>query len=258
MTDDNGDVWRSDAVLNAGGNVVQPSLYTSVAYTFDSAPETAQYTAVLNTERYGALSYSIPISGNGVYEVQLLVVETWHQGVTTRVFHVDVQGTRALSNVNMVVDEGFQHPYLLRVPVVVTDGSLAITVQLSSAPGSPEPPALYGIILYKDVVVPVLPDRRWRRDAVEAHHAAVVHSIAAQDGYVEHASWASGTGIVVFAIAILATTAAVVIVTMRRASIAGAAVRSAMNDIAGGDGAELHLHSPACADERDFLQEDLA
>jgi hypothetical protein len=251
VTDGNGNVWRTDAAFSAGGDAVRPSKYITVAYDFSSAPETAQYTAVLNMERYGSLSYSIPISGKGTYEVQLLVAETWHQGVTARVFNVDVQGTRALSNVNMIVDNGFQHPYLLRVPVTVTDVSSAITVQLTRAAGSPEPPAVYGIVLFKDVAVPVVPNRR-RRDAAETHYAEADRSVASPEGYAEQASWASG---VAFAVAIVATTAAVVVVTRRRASIVRGTVHTATKDDTDMDATGLHLSTSVGGVDRDYLRE---
>jgi len=153
VTDGNGNVWRSDASMNPGGGTVRPRTYRSVNYNYVFAPEVAQYTAVLEYERYGDLTYSIPISGNGVYEVELLVVESWHNRADKREFNVDVQGTRVFSNVNMWVAVGFQKPYFLITRTEVTDGSRAITVQISRG-NLPEIGAVYGITLRQGRVPP--------------------------------------------------------------------------------------------------------
>ena len=153
MTDSDGAVWRSDAAFNAGGGTIAPLDYMGdLTYDYSYASETQRYAAVLARERFGfgsGLLYSIPISGNGDYMVQLLVVESWHNFNFARTFHVNVQGTRVISNVNMVADVGFRKPYFLTVPVVVTDGSSSITVQLTNA-GTAQPPAIYGIVLLRD------------------------------------------------------------------------------------------------------------
>jgi len=150
VVDTHGDVWRSDAALGSGGNTVQPANFVLVDLDFTNTPEAASYTAILNSERYGDLVYVLPIAGNGLYMIQLLVVEMWHDTPAARQFHIDVQGSRAHSDVNVYQSSGFQVPVLIPTLVHVQDGASTITVALSRAVGSPEPPALYGIVLLRE------------------------------------------------------------------------------------------------------------
>jgi hypothetical protein len=146
--DSKGNVWQSDASLEPGGLVVQPYKHTPVEYDFSLAPETSTLVAVLFTERYGdELVYHLPITRNGQYAVQLLLVESWHANVTTRVFDVDVQGSRAFTNVSIVRESGLQRPFLKTAVVRVNDNASRITVVLRRSSGSSEPPAISGLVL---------------------------------------------------------------------------------------------------------------
>ncbi len=77
---------------------------------------------------YNDFSYAIPVS-NGLYTVTLKFAEIQYSGVGQRVFNVSLNGTRVLSNFDLVAQGAFFTPLDRSFPVTVTDGTIRINAQ---------------------------------------------------------------------------------------------------------------------------------
>jgi len=148
VTDTVGYTWVTDADLAPGGLTVRPSLYTPVFL----APNDLSLTlgAVLETERWssqvvGNVVYQLPVPSSGTYQVELLFSEMWHPSAGARKFHVDIQGQRVFSDVDVFAEAGFQTPIVKTAAVNVVDTDASIVVELVPSANSPEGPAVYSI-----------------------------------------------------------------------------------------------------------------
>jgi len=132
-------VWAMN--LNAGGaQYISPTLDTFRADTYFTTPSTAYVTTytgdILNTtddvlfktERYGNFSYNIPVPSAGTYEVRLQFVETFSRNLANgkRVFHVDLEGARVLSNFDIYAAAGAYTAITKTFSTIVGDGTLNI------------------------------------------------------------------------------------------------------------------------------------
>ena len=84
--------------------------------------------ALYQSERFGNFSYNVPVE-NGEYDVTLKFAEIYHTSVGKRVFNVVIEGKAAISNLDLVAKVGAKAAYDMKVPVMVTDGTLNITFQ---------------------------------------------------------------------------------------------------------------------------------
>ncbi len=77
------------------------------------------------SERYGNFSYNVGIP-NGSYTVSLYFAEIWSggQAVGSRVFHVDLEGTRVLNNYDIYADAGGYAAAVKTFNASVSDGQL--------------------------------------------------------------------------------------------------------------------------------------
>ena len=126
--------------LNAGGSTYQSSsgiqyigdassgwVSGGTAYsTTDTIGET-QDDVLYQSERYGAnFSYTIPAT-NGFYDVVLKFAEIYQTSPKTRLFNVDCEGERVISNFDIYFRTGKDKAYDVVVPLEITDGGLNIS-----------------------------------------------------------------------------------------------------------------------------------
>ena len=101
--------------------------------------------AVYQTERYGDTTYEIPVS-NGVYTVALHLVEIFHQTTGARTFNISVEGSPALSNLDLYKLAGHDTAFEYWVRnVTVQDGRLSIALRTVL-----ENATISGITIYSD------------------------------------------------------------------------------------------------------------
>jgi hypothetical protein len=112
-----GVVWSEDSGFNSNSTPYQVS--QTIAGTTDQS--------LYQTERYGTdLQYSIPVT-NGQYTLKLHFAELYVTQPGERVFHVDVEGKRVLSNFDTVAETGGIHRAVVKTFTVnVNDGQLDI------------------------------------------------------------------------------------------------------------------------------------
>jgi hypothetical protein len=77
------------------------------------------------TERYGDFNYSIPMQ-NGQYDIVLKFAEIYHDLSNARIFHVDIEGTRYIYNLDLYLRTGKNKAYDVVIPVSLNDGTLNI------------------------------------------------------------------------------------------------------------------------------------
>ena len=80
---------------------------------------------VYRTERYGNFSYNIPVS-NGSKYVILKFAEIYFNTVGARIFNVNINGVRVISNLDIFKEVGFAKPLDLSFPVSVTNNNINI------------------------------------------------------------------------------------------------------------------------------------
>ncbi|HBA85937.1 MAG TPA: hypothetical protein DCZ95_17780 [Verrucomicrobia bacterium] len=109
--------WTSDAGLFTGGS---PFSTTRTIANIDGAPM-----QVYQTERWGSpLNYSIPGVSNGAYVVNLHFAEIYATMPGSRVFNVDIEGQRVLTDFDIFVEAGGQDRALIKTfNVTVTGGN---------------------------------------------------------------------------------------------------------------------------------------
>jgi hypothetical protein len=157
-----GNTWTSDTSLNPGGGTVTPKQYTDV--NLANVAAAIDYGRLLDTERYsylslGPLRYRLAVPAAGAYAVTFVLCEVWHRNPGTRVYDVVVQGITVFERMDVVARFGFQNPVALTVLVNVTQAQVngdGIVVELVPLQGSPEGPAVYGLLVTSpvDVVLP--------------------------------------------------------------------------------------------------------
>lgn len=84
--------------------------------------------AVYQTERYGDFSYDIPLA-NGDYNVELGIVELYHEASGNRAFNVSIEGKSVISGLDPYQEVGHDNVYFTDpFAVTVADGQLDIDV----------------------------------------------------------------------------------------------------------------------------------
>lgn len=127
-TDGQSHTWRGDAYF-AGG--------TTATKEFDvqGTTDDALYLAYRYASSGAPFSYNIPVSADGAYTIKLHFLEPYFgapggktSGLTgARVFHVDVEGTRVLSNYDIYTQDGAGKAVVKTFEnVIVTGGSANI------------------------------------------------------------------------------------------------------------------------------------
>ena len=83
------------------------------------------------TERFGAFSYNVPVA-NGTYDVLLQFAEIFNDQSGSRSFGIVVEGTTAVSDLDIFAEVGHDSTYDLLIPdVEVEDGFLSISSVVS-------------------------------------------------------------------------------------------------------------------------------
>jgi FtsP/CotA-like multicopper oxidase with cupredoxin domain len=116
--------WIADTGLFTGGS---PFSTTRPIANAGTVPQ-----LVYQTERWGnTLSYSIPSIPDGTYTVNLHFAEIYATAAGARVFHVNIEGVRVLTNFDIFAAAGGRDRAVVRsFPVTVTGGNgLQITSQ---------------------------------------------------------------------------------------------------------------------------------
>src|SRR5262249_24598435 len=126
------------AAVNAGGNaytaanatVYQADTQFTGGDTYTTSAKITGTTdqVLYQSERYGDFSYAFPLA-NGYYLVTLKFAEIYYTQVGQRIFNVRFQGSKVLSNLDLVAKVGPNTAYDVTLPVRVTNGTLTIAFQ---------------------------------------------------------------------------------------------------------------------------------
>lgn len=110
--------------------VSMPSEYVSGGRMYSASSSDIAGTdddPLYETELFGTYSISIPLE-NGKYNVILKMAEIYHNSANSRLFHVDVEGKRAVENLDIFAQVGKNVAYDVKIPVEIRDGKLNINL----------------------------------------------------------------------------------------------------------------------------------
>ncbi|HKO52524.1 MAG TPA: malectin domain-containing carbohydrate-binding protein, partial [Polyangiaceae bacterium] len=115
-----------------GGSTYSAGGAVSTAGVANAAPA-----ALYQSERYGNFSYAMPnLSAGGSYTVRLHFAEIYYNAANSRVFHVDINGTRVLQNFDIYVAAGGTLKALVKDFPAVANASGQVTVTFTSVTDS--------------------------------------------------------------------------------------------------------------------------
>ncbi|PKA96774.1 PKD domain-containing protein [Flavobacteriaceae bacterium MAR_2009_75] len=121
----NGEIYEEDQYFS-GGNT----------YSRNIDIEGTDNDEIYVTERFGDMSYEIPVEGNGTFDVRLHFAELYHGvgstpgGVGNRIFNVQIEGAQVLSNFDIAAEAGVATVLIKDVnDVKVSDGSVSISFE---------------------------------------------------------------------------------------------------------------------------------
>lgn len=109
------DVYYQSDVFGTGGT----------PYTTADMVQDAGDTTLFNSQRFGDMTYSIPLS-NGTYEVQLHFNEMYWEAGGERSFDASIEGNRVISALDLFQIAGHDVVYSRSFDVTVSDGKLDI------------------------------------------------------------------------------------------------------------------------------------
>ena len=136
-TDSEGRVWSKDEYFSGGRT------FTARGATISGTEDDALFLS----ERYstgGVLTYDIPISSVGDYDVTLLFAENYVTSAGQRVFSISIEGTTVASDFDIFdISGGFNTAFNMTERVSVSDGSLSITF----TPGLVQNPKISAIMV---------------------------------------------------------------------------------------------------------------
>ena len=137
------EVWKADEFF-AGGRT----------FTTTKAIANSTNDALYQSERYGNMTYSIPVPEIGRYSAELHFAEINFQTVGARVFTVDVEsGQYQIPDLDLYRDYGAFNAVVVKAPnILVSDGMLTIT--LTNVVNNAK---ISGIVVLKDPAVNNLP-----------------------------------------------------------------------------------------------------
>jgi C1A family cysteine protease len=121
--------------VNCGGPAV---LSTGIDYSADTGYTTPSSTYTTNTitffepvyftQRNGSnFSYNFSVP-NGQYYVELQFAEIYFQQPGQRVFSVNINGSRVITNLDLIAAAGYGAPYLTGFPITVANGMININL----------------------------------------------------------------------------------------------------------------------------------
>ncbi|WP_242928456.1 malectin domain-containing carbohydrate-binding protein, partial [Pontibacter vulgaris] len=123
FTDGQGRSWSADAYFSSGTTAVKS--FDVAGTTDDGLYLSYRYAVSSSSSTPGApFSYSIPLS-SGTYSVKLHFTEPYFKAANARVFNVDAEGQRVLSNYDIYAQVGYGRATVKTFTnVAVTDGTL--------------------------------------------------------------------------------------------------------------------------------------
>ena len=151
--------------INAGGG---DTTLNGVSYIADryarggmtnSTADSVDGGALYQSERYGALSYDIPVTANGLYSVELNFAEIYQNNPGSRSFSVAIEGNTVARDIDLYELVGHDTGYSQTFNnIAVDDGK--VTIELIA---DIENPTIAGLAVYSrdgelDTSVSVLPD----------------------------------------------------------------------------------------------------
>lgn len=156
VVDTLGHVWESDSTYSPGGKTVKPA--TIIPVHVEGPEELTSLVVVYDTERWskfrvGDLDYTIAVPAAGVYYIDLLLCEMWHEVIGKRVFDIEIQGQVVVSALDLYETTGFQHLSSQRFEVAVPETALNIHIRFKSRADAQEGPAVYAISLSEEVPI---------------------------------------------------------------------------------------------------------
>lgn len=114
-TDSQGRRWESDRYFTGG------QTYSTTARIGGTANPT-----LYQTERYGSMSYHVPVPASGTYTVRVHLAEIYFSAVGRRAFDVKAEGGYVARGVDVWAKVGKNKGYVLEAPVAVRDGTLDV------------------------------------------------------------------------------------------------------------------------------------
>ncbi len=136
--------------INAGGSATgsfSADQYYSAgtAYTNTATIDMSQITsnqppaAIFNSERYGAMSYTIPNRTAGSTQtVTLYFAETYLTASGQRIFNVSINGTSVLSNFDIYASAGGQNKAIAKTFSTIANSSGQVVIQFSTVTENPK------------------------------------------------------------------------------------------------------------------------
>lgn len=133
------------------------------------------------TERYGALSYEVPVTASGSYTVELHFAEIYQNSAGSRSFDVAIEGNPVINDLDLYSEVGHDYGYTETfADIAVNDGS--VTIELIAGT---ENPTIAGFAIYSsdgelDTTVAPTPDfskfsaytqRHNERTVITSNHA---------------------------------------------------------------------------------------
>jgi hypothetical protein len=112
------------------------STYTNTA-TIDTSQVGSVPAAVFNTERYGAMTYTIP-NRSGAQTVTLYFAETYVTAAGQRLFNVSVNGAAALSNFDIFASAGGANRAIARSFNTTANSSGQVVIQFTAVTENPK------------------------------------------------------------------------------------------------------------------------
>jgi hypothetical protein len=114
--------------------------YTNSNFTLDMSQITENQppAAVFNTERYGAMTYTIPsLTAGNNYTVTLYFVEKYVTAAGQRLFSVSINGTTVLSSFDIYATAGGQYKAIAQTFSATADSSGQLVIQFTSGTQNP-------------------------------------------------------------------------------------------------------------------------
>ena len=120
--------------LTAGGNIFSEDQYANGGNLYENIVGIGNTTddALYQTERWGDFTYSIPVPGQGAYDVRLHFAELYYGvevngSIGDRVFNVSMEGNQVLTNFDMLAEVAPATALVKEInDVIVNDGILNI------------------------------------------------------------------------------------------------------------------------------------
>jgi len=130
---------------SANGSFLADQYYSGgTTYTNSATIDTSQITnpppaAIFNTERYGAMTYTIPNRvANSAQTVSLYFAETFLSGAGQRLFNVSINGTTVLSSFDIYASAGGSNKAIARTFNTTANGSGQVVIQFISGTENPK------------------------------------------------------------------------------------------------------------------------